>query len=233
MRILIVEDESLVAKRIKRLTEQALENKKISIVIKSTLESASAYLNEHPIDLLLLDLNLSGKNGFEILKNVVSESFHTIIISANTDKALEAFEYGVIDFIGKPFTIHRLQKALDRLENVTTSNVYPAKYLSVKKGRRLHVINIDDLCYIKGSGVYSELHLQTGNTFLHSKSLNKLDAILPTNFIRIHRSYLVNITYAVCFRSHGASKYDLLMKNEEIIPVSRNRYQEIKDLEKS
>lgn len=230
MRILIVEDESLVAKRIKRLTEQALSGKNISIVIKSTLEGASAYINEHTIDLLLLDLNLSGKNGFGILQNIVAESFHTIIISANTDKALEAFEYGVLDFIGKPFTIKRLQKSFERLENINTDSSYPAKYLSAKKGRRLHVININDLCYIKGSGVYSGLCLQNGDTFLHNKSLNKLDTILPSNFVRVHRSYLVNINYADCFRSHGASKYDLLMKNMEVIPVSRNRYKEIKDL---
>jgi two-component system response regulator LytT len=230
MRILIVEDESLVAKRIQRLTEQALVNKKSSIVIKTTLESALAYLSEHPIDLLILDLNLSGKNGFEILKKVVSESFHTVIISANTDKALEAFEYGVLDFIGKPFTIIRLQKAFDRMESAASGSSYPAKYLSVKKGRRMHVINIEDIRYIKGSGVYSEVHLENGNDFLHSKSLNKLGTILPSFILRVHKSYLVNIKFAECFRSHGGSRYDLVMKNEEVLPVSRSRYKQIKDV---
>ncbi|MGD8306993.1 MAG: LytTR family DNA-binding domain-containing protein [Ignavibacteria bacterium] len=230
MRILIVEDESLVAKRIKRLTEQALVEKNISIVLRSTLESASAYLDEHPIDLLLLDLNLSGKDGFEILKNVVSESFHTIIISANTDKALEAFEYGVLDFIGKPFTLERLQKAFERIEKAAENASYPAKYLSVKQRRNLHVININEICYIKGSGGYSELHLHNGNNFLHNKSLDNLGAILPSYFVRVHRSYLVNIRYTDCFRSHSGSKYDLLMKNKEVIPVSRNRYKQIKEI---
>lgn len=230
MRILIVEDESLVAKRIERLTEQALKDRIISIVIRPTLESATAYLNEHPIDLLLLDLNLSGKNGFEILKNVVSESFHTIIISANTDKALEAFEYGVLDFIGKPFTIERLQKAFGRMDKAEETASYPAKYLSVKQTRNLYVININEISYIKGSGGYSELHLHNGNNFLHNKSLDNLGTILPSYFVRVHRSYLVNIKYTDCFRSHSGSKYDLLMKNSEIIPVSRNRYKEIKEL---
>lgn len=230
MKILIVEDEALVAQRIKRFTEQIMGNKLSSIIVKTTLESAEIHISENPIDLLLLDLNLSGKNGFEILQKVTAESFHTIIISANIDKALEAFEYGVLDFVGKPFTVERLRKAFDRYNNVDKLSAYPTKYLSVKKGDKLLLIDITKIEYIKGSGVYAEIYTTDGDSLLHNKSLNNLDTILPSNFIRIHKSYLVNINYASHITNHGAGKYVLAMNNNTQVPVSRNKYKEIKNL---
>ena len=83
MRILIVEDERPTAEDIKLLVEQILKKEIISIHIETTLDSAMFYLKEKPIDVLLLDLNLNAKDGFDLLKLVVSQSFHTIVISAN------------------------------------------------------------------------------------------------------------------------------------------------------
>src|SRR4030042_1994514 len=140
MIVVIVEDEPFIAERTERLVKEILKNKLTRVVIKESLPGAMHYLNEHQIDLLLLDLNLSGKDGFELLKKAVAGSFHTIVISAYTDRAIEAFEYGVLDFIGKPFTVERLKKAFDRLNNVTMKNKYPTKYIAVRKNEKLQLI---------------------------------------------------------------------------------------------
>jgi two-component system response regulator LytT len=105
MRILIVEDERPTAEDIKMLVEHILNKEITSIHIETTLDSAMWYLKEKSIDVLLLDLNLNSKDGFQLLKQVVSQSFHTIVISANTNRAIEAFENGVLDFIPKPATL--------------------------------------------------------------------------------------------------------------------------------
>lgn len=230
MRILIVEDEALVAKRIERLTRQILGNKISAITIQSTLTGASVYISENQIDLLLLDLNLSGKNGFEILQQITAESFHTIIISANADRALEAFEYGVLDFVGKPFTVERLQKAFARYENIDKNSSYHTKYLSIKKGDKLHLIDIEKVIFIKGSGVYSEINTTGNESLLHNKSLNNLDSILPSYFVRIHKSFLINLRFASHFKVYGAGRYEVIMKTNEALPVSRAKYKEIKNL---
>lgn len=114
MRILIVEDERPIAKYIERLCRQLLGTKVRSIDLQYSLEDAASFLFRQPVDLCLLDLNLNGENGYELLKLAVSGSFHTIIISANTDKAVEAFRFGVLDFIPKPFDEARLSQALQR-----------------------------------------------------------------------------------------------------------------------
>ena len=92
MIVVIVEDEPLIANRIERLTKEILDKKLTKIMVKNSLQEARHYLFEHPTDLLLLDLNLHGKDGFELLKLAVSGSFQTIIISAHTDKALEVIK---------------------------------------------------------------------------------------------------------------------------------------------
>ncbi|MFC1493134.1 LytR/AlgR family response regulator transcription factor [candidate division KSB1 bacterium] len=228
MIIVIAEDEPLVAERIERLTKEILKEKLTKILVKNSLPDAMDYIFEHPVDLLLLDLNLHGKDGFELLKHAVSGSFHTIIISAHTEKAIEAFEYGVLDFLGKPFTIERLEAALSRFENIDTKNKYPTKYIAVRKNGKLLLIEVDKITFVRGAGIYSEIILRDGTIELHDKSLNNLDTILPSNFQRIHRSYIVNIQSAKSFSSLGGSKYSLQLLNGEVLPVSRNKYKEVK-----
>ena len=230
MNIVIVEDEQLVANRIERLTREILKEKISKISIKNSLQEAMHYIFEHPTDLLLLDLNLHGKSGFELLKVAVSGSFHTIIISAHTDKAIEAYEYGVLDFIGKPVTLERLQKAFNRLEQIVDKNIYSAKYVSVRKNEKLILIEVEKIKYINGAGIYSEIVLKDGNAEIHDKTLSKLDAILPSTFIRIHKSYIVNIKCVKSFSSYGGSRYSVELDNNETLPVSRTKYKEIKEL---
>lgn len=80
----------------------------------SNLEDAQDSLVSQPVDVMFLDLNLHGKDGFLLLHEQLVQPFHTIVVSANTDRALEAFELGVLDFVGKPFTQERIDKALQR-----------------------------------------------------------------------------------------------------------------------
>lgn len=230
MIIAIVEDEPLIASRIERLIKEILDKKLPKMIVINSLHEARQYLFEHSVDLLLLDLNLHGKDGFELLKQAVSGSFHTIIISAHADKALEAFEYGVLDFVGKPFSKERLRKAILRFENIDEKNAYPTKYIAVRKTGKLLLIEVDDIRFIRGAGIYSEIVLKNGHRELHDKSLNKLEAILPSNFIRTHRSYIVNIQCVKSFSSLGGSKYHLKLSNDEILPVSRTKYKDIKQL---
>jgi two-component system response regulator LytT len=229
MIVAIVEDEPLIAGRIERLTREILGTKLKKVIVKNSLPEAREYLFEHPVDLLLLDLNLHGKNGFVLLKQAVSGSFHTIIISAHTDRALEAFEYGVLDFLGKPFSKARLQKAFLRFEHTEKNNLCPTKYIAVRKTGKLLLIEADDIRYVKGAGIYSEIVLKRGGIELHDKSLNRLDAVLPANFIRTHKSYIVNMQCVKNFSSLGGSRYNLELSSGEILPVSRNRYKDIKE----
>lgn len=228
MQVLIVEDEARIAKRLERFTREILGEQLTNLTIKPKLSTAIDYVLNHPIDVLLLDLNLNGKDGFDLLKTAVAHSFHTIIVSAYRDRAIEAFEYGVIDFIPKPFDIDRLSKALERINNLNQKADYATKYLAIKKQGRIHLLDINEVVYLQGANIYSEVYLQNGQKELYDKSLEKVLQLLPPSFERIHKSYVVNMQQAQDILVHSGSKYELELKTGEILPIGRTRYKQLK-----
>ena len=219
MRILIVEDERPTAEDIKLLVEQILPKEITSIHIEVTLESALIYLKEKPIDVLLLDLNLNSKDGFQILKQFVSQSFHTIVISANINRAIEAFEYGVLDFIPKPYNIERLKAAFQRLKSSHALDGHSIKYLSVKKGYEIKVIPLEEINYFKSTNIYVELHLRDDHVIIYDKSIKQLIQLLPSNYFRIHKSFIVDRNNVESIQTLGGGKYRVILKSGDCLPV--------------
>ena len=230
MRLLIVEDEAIVARRLARLLGQILEGRVYDLQTRSNLRETQNYLKQNRIDLLFLDLNLYGKDGFEILADMVSRSFETIVVSANTDRAIEAFEYGVLDFVAKPFNRDRLEKALARFDGkgYARADQQSAKVLAVRQKGKVTLVPVTEVTAIHGAGNYAELETRDGRTLLHDKSLDRLCGLLPAQFIRIHRSHIVDWEQAVRLETEPGSRYYLVLKTGKRLPVGRSRVAEIK-----
>ena len=150
-----------------------------------------------------------------------ASAFHTVVVSAHTERAMEAFELGVLDFIGKPFSVERIQKTVDRLRGTRASN--PAKTLAVRSAGRIDLVPISEIAYIRAAGSYTELVLRNGAIRVHSKSLDRLLSILPTTFERVHRSYLIRLDEVVQIRVKEGSRYSAVLSSGEEIPVGRTR----------
>jgi len=225
MRILIIEDERSIANRIERLLKEILEGQIEKLTIKDSIASGLDYINHYEIEVLFLDLNLSGKDGFNVLKTVMAESFDTIIVSAYKEKALEAFEYGVVDFVPKPFDKQRLQKAVDRLklESRNTKNIV------IRKQGLLKIIPVSEIVYLKGANIYAEIHIDHEQKELSDHSLDRLEKLLPEHFERIHKSYIVDMKRASEIIIQPGSKYEIRLNNDLLLPVGRTRYKAIKE----
>jgi len=228
MDILIIEDEARIARRIERMIRSILTKEINSLQICDSLDSGLKFISTNKIDLLFLDLNLNGKDGFDVLETVVAESFHTIIISAYKDRAIKAFEYGVLDFVPKPFDEDRLAKACRRITSKDTTDS-SIKYLAIKKRGKQSLIKVEDILYIKGAGIYTELFLRDGKKEIHNKSLESLTALLPNSFERIHKSFLVEMRNAQQIIIEPGSKYSLEISNGEHLPIGRTRYKNLKE----
>lgn len=228
MRILIVEDEAVVARRIEKFCHAILGDSLESVRVAETFDDAQARLAESPIDVLLLDLNLGGADGMALVESSVAGSFHTIIVSANVDHALRAFDHGVIDFVAKPFTVERLAQALRRVSDPNGRSPYAARCLAIRKQGRVQLVPVDDVRYVRGAGDYSELVLTDGRRELHDKSLDRLQGVLPAVFERIHKSYLVRMTDVVGIRSFEGSRWEAELKTGERLPVGRTHYRDIR-----
>lgn len=228
MKVLIVEDEPLLAGRLERFCREILGSQLQSVRTATMFEEASAWLAETPVDVLLLDLNLNGADGMELLRSSVAGSFHTIIVSANTEQAMRAFEFGVIDFIGKPCMKERLAQALERVTQRDGRAACAAKYLAVRKLGKVELVPVDRVLFLQGAGAYSELVLDDGRRELHDKTLEKLHALLPPGFERIHKSYVVRLSAVKALHAHEGSLYEAELWNGRRLPVGRTRYKELR-----
>ncbi|WOK09152.1 LytTR family DNA-binding domain-containing protein [Imperialibacter roseus] len=228
MNVLIVEDESRIAKRIERMTRDILGNDLHFLTHINTLHEALKFIENSSLDFVLLDLNLNGESGFDLLTTAVSESFHTIVISAYQDQAITAFEYGVLDFVPKPFNRGRLEQAFNRAITKEKTAANKVRFLAVKKRQRIQLIPIEDLLFIKGAGVYTELFLTDGTKELHDKSLEKLEQLLSPTFERVHKSYLLKVSEVREIIVKPGSKYMAELKNGALIPIGRTKYRDIK-----
>jgi two-component system response regulator LytT len=227
LNIIVVEDEALVAKRLMRFLAAGLEQQPHNIRHVETLDDAQEYLSEKSIDLLILDLNLNGQDGFDLLKTHLSASYNTIVVSANTDRALEAFELGVLDFVAKPFKQERIDKALQRALGKNNGGK-GIQSLSIEKRGRLELVALTDISHIRAAGHYSEIIMKDGSEHLHNKNLSKLLYLLPSNYQQVHRSNLVALDQVDKILKHAGSQYELMLGGEKVIPLGRSYYSLIK-----
>lgn len=229
MRVLIVEDEPLVRQRLLRLSAEHAGTR-IRFDAVPTLEDASEQLRRKLYDGVMLDLNLEGENGFALVRQAVAGAFHTIVVSAHRDRALEAFELGVLDFVPKPFSRERIGQALDRLLNAGRLHGGAARYLGVWRAHGVALIELSEVQCVRADGEYSQVRMQGGRTELHDKPLSRLEQVLPASFVRCHRSWLVNLAHVDSLVASTGSRYSLTLRDGSSVPVGRSQVAALREL---
>jgi two-component system response regulator LytT len=217
VRIVIVEDEAVVARRLARLLRE-VEPGIEALEIAGDFAAATAALAARSVGLLFLDLDLHGRDGFELLRRGLAGGWRTVVVSAHTDRAMEAFEHGVVDFVPKPFTRERLALALARASTVQPDE--RLRYLAALQGAGTAVVALDRIVAIHGADDYSEIEVADGRRLLHRKSLHELARALPGPFVRIHRSHIVNLDFASGLE-RVAGGWHVLLKNGGSLAVGR------------
>ncbi|KGM51633.1 histidine kinase [Lysobacter concretionis Ko07 = DSM 16239] len=220
MRILIVEDEPLIRERLLRMCGE-LAGGRARFDAVADLDLAGDRLQRSLYDGLLLDLNLGGEDGFDLLRQAVAGRYHCVVVSAHRERALQAFEHGVLDFVPKPFTRERLGQALNRLLDAARYRPGLARYLGIWRAHGTALVELADVLWIRADGDYSEVRLLDGRSELHDKSLAALTAVLPPDFVRCHRSCLVNLRHIRSLHSGSGSRYWLVMANGKELQVGR------------
>lgn len=219
MRILIVEDEPLVRQRLLRLASEHV-GKRMRFDCSATLSDAEDRLSSSSYDGVLLDLNLEGEDGFLLLRRLCARAFHTIVVSAHGERALEAFAVGVLDFVAKPFTRERLALALDRLAGIAHSRPAALRWLSVWRAKGTALVAIRDVLYVRADGEHSEIVL-SDRSELHDKTIGRLMMVLPNEFLRCHRAFIVHVAHIKELRALAGSRWRLILSNGCEIPVGR------------
>lgn len=204
--VLIVDDEFLARKLLQGYVTK-IENLNLVGTAQNAAEAFSL-VNEHQVDILLLDIHMPDLNGIELARTL-SNVPAIIFTTAYSEYALESYEVSAVDYLLKPIAFPRfsaaIEKAIAKLKSLETTSTEPAivethqeandqkTYMLVKADYRLYKINFDDLLYIEGQHEYVSFYTRTKRiTALYS--LKNLEEQLPADkFIRVHKSYIVSI----------------------------------------
>ena len=231
---IIIDDE--------RLARLALRNKlqdfkEIEIVGEANnVDSAIKAIEEMNPELIFLDIQLFNETGFDVL-NKTQYNGKIIFVTAHDEYAIRAFEVNALDYILKPISHERLQKAIEKLTSNETNKIpkteifnYEDRILIIS-GEYMKFIKIDTVTHILASGDYSSIYTKEGNEYLSTKKMNEWEERLPEkSFLRIHRSTIVNIEFIEKIEKWFNYSSQIYLKNVEIpFKVSRSNFKKIKD----
>lgn len=169
-------------------------------LVKECADALEAYnaINKEQVDLLLLDIEMPGMSGLELIKNLGNKKPLIIFTTAKKDYAVEAFELNVVDYLVKPVTASRFIQAVERANEAFASDkeevkVEEQEFVFIKDNGVLKRINVEEILYLEAMGDYVKVHTQQKFHVLHS-TLKSIEEKLPASkFIRVHRSYIVSL----------------------------------------
>jgi len=155
-------------------------------------------LNSNQVDILLLDIEMPGMTGLDLIKKLGNTKPLIIFTTAKKDYAVEAFELNVIDYLIKPIALPRLKQAIDKAQEALDSNKQEVKveeqaFVFVKDNGVLKRIAIDDILFLEAMGDYVKVHTPQKFHVVHA-TLKSIEEKLPSSkFLRVHRSFIVAI----------------------------------------
>lgn len=184
-------------------------------------DDAREAITERVPDLLFLDVEMPGLSGLAFLESLSVRPV-TLLVTAHAQYAVNAFALGVREYVLKPMSAKRLDTALDNLEPLLDardpeSSAPASRVLSFRDGHSRTLIAPADVVHIRAEGNFSAFAMRQGREMLVSEPLSELERRLAGfGFVRIHRSYLANLTYVQAFRSRA-----LRMRRGPDLPVGR------------
>jgi len=267
LRTMIVDDEPLARKGLE-VRLQAYSD--INVVAQcANAKAALEILANDTIDLMFLDIQMPGLNGFEMLEQVIKQDINlpmVVFVTAFDEFALKAFEVHALDYLLKPADEHRLdqtinkirfhhqsiknsdhQNKLVRLVSDVTGNDYQqimdelesdkpiileqySDILAIKDGGEVSRVPIKEILWIDAAGDYMCVHTET-TTHILRQTMKQLEETLdPRQFVRTHRSIIVNQHYVKKFCSQLNGEYYLILQNGKELKVSRSYKEKVKQL---
>src|SRR5437762_4189395 len=239
MKAIIIDDEPLARIIVKEYLQKYSE-------IEITQECSDGFegvksIQQHQPDLNFLDIQMPKFNGFEMLE-LLDQRPAIIFTTAFDEYAIRAFEAHAIDYLLKPFNEERFDKAIQKWRDQTagaqknttelleTASRSPSQSqrIVVKTGSKIKIIPSQDIYFLEAADDYVKVHTQEGS-FLKNKTMNHFEKTLdPQQFVRSHRSYIVNIQQITRIDPYEKDNHIAILKSGGRVPVSRNGYAKLR-----
>ncbi|MFI5156494.1 MAG: LytR/AlgR family response regulator transcription factor [Chitinophagales bacterium] len=243
MKAIIIDDEPLARLIIKEYLQGYPE-----IVVASECNDGFEGLKavqQHQPDLVFLDIQMPKINGFEMLE-LIDQPPSIIFTTAFEEYALKAFESHAVDYLLKPFSRERFDKAMQKwidqkgtgISNANTQSLLqsvaqsPAQSgrIVVKMSGKIKIIPVDEVHFLEAADDYVKIHVKEG-AFLKNKTMNHFEQVLdPQQFVRTHRSYILNVQQITRIDPYEKDNHIAILKSGAQVPVSKTGYTKLKSV---
>ena len=240
MKCIIIDDEIMARAIISELITSRTEH-----VVEAEFDSAIEaikFLNKNKVDLIFLDIHMPDFNGFDFIDSL-KHNVKIVLITSDKEFAITAFEYdNVVDYLVKPISEERFDKAIKKINNINIDNLNAANLITksnnkekitedfessfyINIGKRLIKIDTNSILYFQAKGDYVTIKTESNNYVMHN-TLKKIENKLPAGmFFKSHRSYLINTKKIIDIEENT------VLIGKDVVPVSRrNRPQLMKSL---
>lgn len=230
--VIVIDDERLAREEMKR---NLLNYSDFEIVAEAeNADEAEMLINSIHPDLLMLDIQMPERSGFELLESL--EDIPEIIFATAFDHyAVRAFEQNALDYLVKPIREERFAKAIEKVRIKLTEKVKDESRLTaertifVKEGEEYHFVRIKDIYLIESLGNYARLYVDRKKIYL-KRSLNQLEKTLdPALFFRISRTEIINTAYIKQIHSLPKGRLSIRLQTGEKLDVSSRQSAEFKN----
>lgn len=222
----IIVDDEAIARDIIALHLSKIE--RICVVAQcSNAVEAFNTISQHDIDLVFLDINMPEISGIAFAKSI-NKNVKIIFTTAYRDYAVEGFDLQAVDYVMKPISFERLSQAINRYFDISEPHIATTAkplesqdFIFIRADRRMQKLDFDSIVYVESFSDYIKIHCKD-KTLVTRETISNIEAKLPkTQFLRIHRSYIVAIKEITAFTNEFVSIVD------KTLTISRSYKQDV------
>lgn len=236
-KVVLIDDEKMIQKSLKGILDNFVEDVTIVATPMNVAQGVEA-IKKHNPDIVFLDIEMPDGTGFDLLKQLPKIDFSLVFCTASNLHAIKAFKYNAIDYILKPFDIEdvvsAVQKAKDSLQlkqqqinvdqllSFMQDSKKPKEKLVLKTLSDMFVVRIDEIFNCQSDGNYTTFMFKDNRKIMVSSNLKSYESILlQHNFIRVHRSHIININHIDRIQKKDGGT--IILTNGKEIPISSLR----------
>ena len=230
LKCIAIDDEPLALRQLKSYIEK-IPYLELTATCNNALEAQQLLASQH-VDLIFVDINMPDLSGVEFVRSLVDRPM-VIFTTAYSEYAVEGFKLDAVDYLLKPFSFDDFSRSAGKANSLyelrhnqragepeATPEALPKdkEYISVKADYKVSLVKISDIVHLESEGEYVRMHLADGTTITTLFRLKNMEAALPSDmFMRVHRSYIVNLR---CIKGYVRGR--VFLSDTEYVPIGEN-----------
>ena len=242
IRCMAIDDEPLALRQIKSYIDR-IEEAELVALCSNAIE-AKQLLERESIDVMFVDINMPDVNGLDFVRSL-DDAPMVIFTTAYSEYAIEGYRLDAVDYLLKPFPFEDFKRAIEKanslnelykmrreklspeseIESSGENHEKECDYISIKADYKVTLVKYNTIIYAESVGEYVRLHLSDGSTLTTLYRLKNMESALPSaNFMRVHRSYIVNLSRVTSY-----TRGKIYLDNGDYVPVSLNYREAFRD----